>query len=688
MEKKKTTKLKKTSNADLFAKYVAKVKSLNKEKNIDDIYLSLLNGKNSYLRYQRYESSLFDSSWIPEIEGVLYDLGEIINNPRSVTMQESNVVPVELAKKIDGESVQHLASHTQFIKDIDEEQNVIPSKILSHSNEDNMNTYENRFIATFIRRLVLFVEKRYEYLERMFPLHSEDIMYIKNSTFVNGEEVEIETKVRVKREVTDDVAIQNKEYLERIKKMREYIFYYYNSPFMKRLKNERDVRKPILQTNIIRKNLKYNHCFRVFMYLEKFGDLGVNYNVDERFIEYSSEDLAELNYLNLSEYLAVQNIDEFTEVKKSSKTYKPKVMLSIDDEKFTFGEPLTGTLEFVRVDEEYRNYLNAQGEIGLPLHPDKWEKLYYKNEYQLKKAMKKEFEEIEKLLRRKVREDDDWQKYVEKVLERVAIEDREEERRRLEAIVNEELALVEKKRKEIIEAAKNDQGEMKAVEKERIRRDKIRERQIRERERLEKEERERLAKEEENRRLALEQSRLEQERLEKERLELEEKERQEEARRLEEERIFNEKRLEEERFAEQQRIAEETRLAIEKDKKERLAALEKEQLEKDKMLTDLNMHNLGKVDASFDESNDVNNQDNVEKQTMNDFNTEAAKAEAEAAARKAEKEASINKVDDNIKDIVVKKPVKYIYHAKKVVTVDENGHKSQRIVITSKSKQE
>ena len=35
----------------------------------------------------------------------------------------------------------------QFIKDIDEEQNVIPSKILSHSNEDNMNTYgkENKF---------------------------------------------------------------------------------------------------------------------------------------------------------------------------------------------------------------------------------------------------------------------------------------------------------------------------------------------------------------------------------------------------------------------------------------------------------------------------------------------------------------------------------------------------------------
>ena len=456
---------KKTSNYALFRKYIEKVQSLNQDKNIDDIYHSLLNGKNAYMRYHRYESSLFDSSWIDVVEDVLYDLGEIVSNPKSVTAVESNVVPIELAKKIDGESVQHLASHTQYVKDIDAHGDVIPGKILSHSNEDSIFTYENRFIATFIRRLVLFVEKRYEYIEKRGNLHFEEVLYLKNNAIVNGAEVEIETKIKVKKESDDEIALKSKAYVERIKKMREYIFYYYNSPFMRKLKNEKDVKKPILQTNIIRKNLKYNKCYRTFLFIEKFNTLGVNYKVDESYHDFSKAQLADLNYLLLSQYLSIQNKEEYKEIKKTSKTYKPKIVTNIDDEIFTFGEPLTGTLEFVRVDEEYRKYLNDLGDIGLPLRPNKYERLYYAGEYQLRKENKKELLEIEKLLRRKIKENANWEKYVEHVLAIVAIEDREEEKKRLQAIIDEEMAKVEAKRQQIIKAAQADSKVLKEEEK-------------------------------------------------------------------------------------------------------------------------------------------------------------------------------------------------------------------------------
>ena len=450
-----------TSKKVLYNKYLERINALHRDKYFDDMYLSFLKGKNSFMRYHRYESSLFDSSWIEVIEDCLYDLGEIVNNPKQVTKQESSVVPVELAKKIDGESVQHLASHTQYIKEIDENNNVVPSKILSHSNEDNMITYENRFIATFIRRLVLFIEKRYEYIKKMMSLHREDVLYMKTSTIVNGEEVEIETKVRVRKESDDEVAIKNQSYIERIKSMREYVFYYYNSPFMKKLKNERDVKKPILQTNIIRKNPKYHKCYKTFLFIERFASLGVNYKVDEAYKNFTDQDLAELNYLFLTEYLSLRNEEEMKNLRGVTKTYKPKIMTSIDDEMFTFGEPLTGTLEFVRVDEEYRKYLNELGSYGLPLHPDKYEKLYYQSEYKLKATNKKQIQEMEKLLRRKVRENDNWEKYVENLLEVVAKEDREAEEKRLMAIASEELARIEKKRQELISAAKDEKQKVK-----------------------------------------------------------------------------------------------------------------------------------------------------------------------------------------------------------------------------------
>ena len=97
-----------TSNDKIFHKYLTKMKTMNRMVSADEIYRALLNGKNSYLRMSRSESSHFDPSWIKVIEDCLYDLGEIVNNPYQVTKSEGAVVPVELAKKIDGESVQHL----------------------------------------------------------------------------------------------------------------------------------------------------------------------------------------------------------------------------------------------------------------------------------------------------------------------------------------------------------------------------------------------------------------------------------------------------------------------------------------------------------------------------------------------------------------------------------------------------
>ena len=250
--------------------YHRSMKSITKQGRERDILASLANGKNTYLRMDRLESSSFDSSWIDEIEGVIFDLGQIVANPREVTKTEGNIVPVELARKISAESVQHLASHTQYVKEIDEYGNVIPSKILTMMNVDDIKTYENRFIATFIRRLVLFIEKRYEFVSKFAELHDESVLMFKNKSIVEGAEVEIETKIKINRKSDDEISLKSNEYVERIKQMRQYILYFYTSDFMKQLKTEKDVHNPILQTNIIRKNPLYHHCYEVYRFIERY----------------------------------------------------------------------------------------------------------------------------------------------------------------------------------------------------------------------------------------------------------------------------------------------------------------------------------------------------------------------------------------------------------------------------------
>ena len=99
----------------------------------------MLHGHNSYLRLKFAGSSIFNPVWIKMIEDCLYELGQIINNPREVTTQEGAVMPIELAKKINYESVQHLASHTQYIKEIKENGDIVPSKILGIYNKDEIH---------------------------------------------------------------------------------------------------------------------------------------------------------------------------------------------------------------------------------------------------------------------------------------------------------------------------------------------------------------------------------------------------------------------------------------------------------------------------------------------------------------------------------------------------------------------
>ena len=428
-------------------RYHSSMKSMTKGLREKEILESLSNGKNAYLRLDRVESSAFDKTWIEVIEDVIFDLGEIISNPRQVTKAEGNVVPIELAKKINAESVQHLASHTQYIKEIDDYGNVVPSKVLSIISDDDIKTYENRFIATFVRRLILFVEKRYEIVSQFAELHDEEILYFKNKSFVDGATVEIETKIKVSHKSDDKLSLQSNAYVERIKQMRTYILYFYNSEFMHKLKTEKDVHNPILQTNIIRKNPKYHHCYEVYKFLERYEHLGVNYKVDEHYSSFTKDEMNEINRTLFANYITLKGKDRNKALKTNTKVYKPRILTSMDDESFIYGPLLSGPIEFVRMDQGYRDYLESKLRKDLPLHPTKQEKEYYADEYAAKAENKQDDKQLNDLVKRVEKSVRDFNKKAEKI-------DREREQARLDLLAQEK-AIIKQEEEDMLAEARN-----------------------------------------------------------------------------------------------------------------------------------------------------------------------------------------------------------------------------------------
>ena len=466
----------------LYSRYVNKMESI-KDPYFKNVNEDLFNGQNSYLRLRMKGSSFFNDEWVKAIENCVYELGQIVNNPLEVTKTEGELTPVELAKKINYESIQHLSSHSQYVKDIDEEGNVVPAKILSQFHKEEIHTYENRFIATFIRRLVLFVEKRYEFIKTTVNFDTKDVMYIKNKSIVDGEEVTIETKVTKKKQNEDAQSKIGREFVKRVEDMRRYVNYFYNSPFMKELKTEKNVRKPILQTNIIRKNPLYHKCYETFLFIERFSQLGVEYSLDSHYQEFSEKERKALNYILTSNLLSLEATEKSKVYKKSNKTYKPKLLSSCDDEIFTYGDLVKGPIEFVRVDEKYTEWLNAQVSTKIPPKPNKVEREYFKEELELKKNTKKHNNEVDLLLRRIRRQIAKWEKLIEKYIEQRNIEEAKELEAQLAELRKEEQDILDRKREEIIKAAQADKSEIKKEELAKIEKEKeetrLREEEIR-----------------------------------------------------------------------------------------------------------------------------------------------------------------------------------------------------------------
>ncbi len=483
-KKKRVNRLKNQKTQSSFEKAGKKLQTrfnnlTRKDENAKDILNCLKTGSNSFLRVSRTENTAFDMSWIKEIEKAIPSIDEIIKNPRINTKNVTNVVPIELAKKTNSESIQHLATHSQYVKEIDENGDVIPSKILNIEAEDNYLTYENKFIATLIRRLVLFVEKRYEYIVKYSPLKDYDIMYVKNRSVINGVEYIVESKVIASKisESQSDKNISGHEFVKKVNLIRKYIKYFYASSFMKKFKNEKNVRSPIIQTNIIRKNPRYRKCYELYKFIERYDKLGVNFLIKEDYKDFDEKTKKEMYNLTLANVLTLKGSDAKYKIKSKKKIKKPKVLTTVDDDIFTF-YPIGEDPEFIRVDEKYLNYKSANTET-LKKKPKMPERKFAIGNYLKKGKVDKDKKRRDELLKRKKAEAIQFEKeqklllaeQEKEIARQKALLEKEEEKRRQDELekarvyvkeeankyANELESILEEERKKLIEESLKNQ---------------------------------------------------------------------------------------------------------------------------------------------------------------------------------------------------------------------------------------
>lgn len=292
---------------------------------------------NEFTQIARSEKKTFDESWINIMEKCCNAIDVIMKNPSRFIKEVRQVTPIALAKHITSESVSHLASHTQYIRSVDDKGNVTPDKILSLSTEDEFAIYENRFVYTLIKKLVLFIEKRYQYVSKFTDTNKYDVLQTKTSFKIDGIAYEVESKIKMITNSEDEVnKAKTKQYVERIASLRKRVGFYINSPFVQSLGSDiKTVKSPIMQTNMIRKNAYYRACYNAWKFIDTYNKLGVKYTVKQQNIDIDEKYRKELFALNLAACLSLQtnSVDEerFNPAKTKKKVYIPRTKKIIDD---------------------------------------------------------------------------------------------------------------------------------------------------------------------------------------------------------------------------------------------------------------------------------------------------------------------------------------------------------------------
>jgi hypothetical protein len=224
------------------------------------------------------------------IEGALYSIEQIVRNPRKFIKENELLVDVAKARRTNSKTVRHLASHTQFIQNIDERGDVMPKKLLTAELDEDLSIYENRFICALINRLILFVEQRNRDLDGKLDVFDQTNIRMESNFNYGDSRFKCDFTLSVQEPPEDKAkAKRNQDLYERMQIIRRRLRVLQATDFYKALSAKKPVHPPIQKTNLLIKNVDYNNCYKLWLYISSFTYLGYTFEIMDKNLPVDSD---------------------------------------------------------------------------------------------------------------------------------------------------------------------------------------------------------------------------------------------------------------------------------------------------------------------------------------------------------------------------------------------------------------
>ncbi|MDD3123149.1 MAG: hypothetical protein PHC62_06540 [Candidatus Izemoplasmatales bacterium] len=355
---------------------------VNKQDEFAKMFINILKSGNTTLyQKERRERRIFDDSWMTAVEEAVPVIDKLTRHPRENLKKTSSVVPVERAKRVDKDTIRHLASNTQLIRSMDRDGNVMPSHVLTSYSDSDLGTYENRFLRSLVDNLYLFIEKRYDLIVKKMHTEYVNFLNVKSELEWNNATIDYDITLKINQNMDEDeVDKKNQDLLNRITELRTSIINFKMSKFMQDMKEFAEVRPPIMQTNIMLKNKDFRRCFELWIVLEQVDRIGYDVDVFERDVNFDEEYLSHIENALMMLYVTVADsqTDDFTLTQNEPFEYrkikKPKITKQNDQDLYI--DPGYDQLENYQLSQYYLDQIRKSNysrfktldEAGISVH--------------------------------------------------------------------------------------------------------------------------------------------------------------------------------------------------------------------------------------------------------------------------------------------------------------------------------
>ena len=269
--------------------------------------------KSSYSLASNYEKIEADFGWLDIMEDTIKYLDNILRNPNRFIINDEEVVTVEQARRITVESIKHLAKHTNFIQEIEDNGDVRPSKVLNINKDESFNTYENRLIYTLINNMRTFIDFKVSKNITASSLKDEKKCEYTGVTKIGAEKISYSFVLNAKTDVDKKDGFRNGMSVEqRIARLRLRISDLTNMPVYVALAKEHvaKVIPPIKKTNLILKNTNFQYAMKLWDFIQNYIKDEDTVIRDKKLIEEDLNLKQMLDDVFLLNYLAVSSINK------------------------------------------------------------------------------------------------------------------------------------------------------------------------------------------------------------------------------------------------------------------------------------------------------------------------------------------------------------------------------------------